>query len=1093
MSRKHVALLAFMAMIFCGVFCNQNVHAELVKYAGVLAPDDYGSGNYSYRTSDRHALMWHAKGDIDNLQLNEGYYLCGINGCETYRVWLEFGPDCNGTCEMVHPLNWDPNRHYGEAHIQGRSGLNLGHTWEDDLGYYVGGRVNFNNVAVGIGECGRDHDNSSTWVLNPNNPIAQVTPISSSSQEWDYYQVILNRYHGSNQDIVVVFKKRKAEPEFEGRATVEGGKTSPKSTGYVDRTWAVTRILECPDTGCDVKFSLDLRQKNNGAPQSSTYWVIERLSNNIPGFPNYPPDKARIKTSDKYTDGRPDIVDPTPPTFNGRNLRTVTYDGTSSELPKLLPGTLLCEQLYFGNKGQYAKACAYAKDEPPQKFQGGAGLHLGVRNNSLNENDFVKQVYAKPGDSVTFKADYQSDAQQFANDTSADKVQINGGGLIESNGNPLSSFLSPWNNAFNVKRFLGVSGQRRVSWNKDYKYDTGDSSGHMEQNSYDEIGLEDAGTSIDERASTDDNGNVRTTPKDVSTWVEEIPIEFEDEGKTIKETIHKLVANINTEEMADEAYVRVPYNFRNTTRVTTEDDIVYAGESKTINYDYIINPRENQFTTSNYPSEKYATIVRNPKWKVQLCENDGCSTGSWMDTTVQSASQYIPDLHNGRTIAQKTTLSIRDLPAGSTVCVRSGVYPATSGDPRNYSNANGDGQWAYSAPKCFTVAKKPSLQVWGGNIYSLSGINTHVSKKTNLSGVSGYSYDINRDSARRAFGSWGEQGVIVANGGTTGFSSGASMGYNDNGNALNVGGGGTATGLGGSSKIELCSRVPESFSNISSGVDCLGDGPIQGIGIDTVASTIDSQKNDVIGRLVGDTGGNNWSNDINGGTPIERKVLEGNVQTNISYSYASGGDHEVGDGAIRELTLDGEKTRVFAVRNGSITINSNIKYADASHTSLEGSPKVVIVAIGENSSIRISCNVTRIDGLLVTDGKVDTCYDMSDNERNALERVTESKNGSLFNDSTRGTFNAIVAKSSNPLKINGAVIADKLEAKRTYGAATGLNSIVPGEIINFDPTLYLWGKIITPQTSEGGNNDNKKDLEEGELTITTQHEIAPRL
>ena len=71
---------------------------------------------------------------------------------------------------------------------------------------------------------------------------------------------------------------------------------------------------------------------------------------------------------------------------------------------------------------------------------------------------------------------------------------------------------------------------------------------------------------------------------------------------------------------------------------------------------------------------------------------------------------------------------------------------------------------------------------------------------------------------------------------------------------------------------------------------------------------------------------------------------------------------------------------------------------------------------------------------------------------------------------------------SNQLTINGAIIAGKLlDLKRTYGAAKGVNSGVPAEIINFDPTFYLWG------SADAEKQENK------EYTTVYTAEVAPRI
>ena len=66
------------------------------------------------------------------------------------------------------------------------------------------------------------------------------------------------------------------------------------------------------------------------------------------------------------------------------------------------------------------------------------------------------------------------------------------------------------------------------------------------------------------------------------------------------------------------------------------------------------------------------------------------------------------------------------------------------------------------------------------------------------------------------------------------------------------------------------------------------------------------------------------------------------------------------------------------------------------------------------------------------------------------------------------------------------VIAGELDAARTYGAATGANSIIPAEIINFDPTLYRFG---------GDDRNTNEESEENAslyLEVTYKKELSPR-
>ena len=72
------------------------------------------------------------------------------------------------------------------------------------------------------------------------------------------------------------------------------------------------------------------------------------------------------------------------------------------------------------------------------------------------------------------------------------------------------------------------------------------------------------------------------------------------------------------------------------------------------------------------------------------------------------------------------------------------------------------------------------------------------------------------------------------------------------------------------------------------------------------------------------------------------------------------------------------------------------------------------------------------------------------------------------------------AQRSNQLVINGSTISNTLTLNRTYGAATGINSIVPAEIINYDTSLYLWA-------------NNKSDVTRtGKIKSVFQQELSPR-
>jgi hypothetical protein len=127
----------------------------------------------------------------------------------------------------------------------------------------------------------------------------------------------------------------------------------------------------------------------------------------------------------------------------------------------------------------------------------------------------------------------------------------------------------------------------------------------------------------------------------------------------------------------------------------------------------------------------------------------------------------------------------------------------------------------------------------------------------------------------------------------------------------------------------------------------------------------------------------------------------------------------------------------------NVEISTNVQYEDkdGGYGSFSEVPRFIVIA----KDIEIGCEVTRIDGLLVATGTVNTCGE-----------------GEL-NDQIR----------SNPLIVNGAIIANRLVANRTYGAGPGIYSIVPAEIVRFDPTLL--------DLDLGSNDSNPKIVNITEL------------
>jgi hypothetical protein len=146
----------------------------------------------------------------------------------------------------------------------------------------------------------------------------------------------------------------------------------------------------------------------------------------------------------------------------------------------------------------------------------------------------------------------------------------------------------------------------------------------------------------------------------------------------------------------------------------------------------------------------------------------------------------------------------------------------------------------------------------------------------------------------------------------------------------------------------------------------------------------------------------------------------------------------------------------------TVTIDGNILFESGKSKSFDELSKVIIYA----KNINIVCRVKTIDAVLIAENEIKTCTDWEGNVPD-------------INDVSR----------SVPLRINGAVIADKISFDRTFGATAGPNreedgiekgSGVPAEVINYDTTLLLWGRAQADTSASGKVNE------------TFTRELAPR-
>ncbi len=519
------------------------------------------------------------------------------------------------------------------------------------------------------------------------------------------------------------------------------------------------------------------------------------------------------------------------------------------------------------------------------------------------------------------------------------------------------------------------------------------------------------------------------------------------------------VSNIDTGSIESTANVIIPYNFKNTISVELSSDIFAAGETGSATATVNVGKKTNSLTTDGSEEQAYATktdakirfVLFVPPANSNFEYKGGTFTGNNLCdrySGMECYSKISYDSNNQEQISElnknsnlsgysdsiEDDFGIPDYNAGTKMCLAAAVYPATSGSDANL-DPNGDGEWAVSDANCFTIYKKPSIQVWGGNVFSAGTLRTPLAGKRHIRNFN--DFDISRSSVASAFGSFTELSLSSI-GVVSGFASGAANGYSQN-----YSGSLTPSFRGEPSdpkmpggfldynwRFEKMSRL--TFANANK--DGLAKDVAPGLGSNIAKSSSDNDRASLVSTFV------NMSDD----EATERSVTVLKKSSNYELNKD---EFSFGNGQTIVIYAKDPNSNNYY----DVTIRNNIEYPTEKYYDLSDIPKMIIFA----KNINISCDVDRIDAVLIANSNVDTCYDGSKND---------------VNDERR----------SKQLIINGSVIANKLIADRTYGAATGSRSIVPAEIINYDTTLYLWGV-------------KKADVTEtGKLDTTYMRELAPK-
>ncbi len=827
---------------------------------------------------------------------------------------------------------------------------------------------------------------------------------------------------------------RKNLDKFSGRiriAEVNGGWNDIASNKKTSTSWqqsakkVIHFINNCdPVNGCTAKFWHAL--KRDSGTGSVTY-TIKRTSN----YSSVSSGTLASQKTEKFTSG---------------NSKTVLTDAHDK---KLFPGQVVCETLTFKPKPNASNvtltACIAAlgnaqpgdpsNPDTPENPNTNSGdtsfINIKVRNAAVARYDnYQREVYAKPGDLLAYRATYNP-RLQYTYSLKPQKMQINGGTIYPRSGINTSATLGAlfnlhkasttpnWNNAFSVQRSRNNSAYTLVS---NHPNTVGSTAKVTTIPDFVIVTANDVGSSINEKAITNLVTATKTTPSQVT---------FTKHDNSSED----LRANVSTASKSQTASAKVPFNFENTTEIDgTTGTTLNAGEVKALNVKLITSPRQN-----NTLNGRYATKVPGALYKLEICRDNSCTWTSAKSTTLNSAGNAA-----GSNISQPYSINIPDAPAGTKLCFRSAVYPKNSGTDTNllanYYNSSDNNSWAYSSQVCYDIVKKPSLQVWGGNIYTNGSITTSVTIKNNLSGYTNHSLE-GSSSDNYVFGSWGELGVI-ANGIVRGFASGASTGYSAHRSGTLVPNplGGInnnsplASNPGGTRKTSLCNLSPLTFANSPCTPNTAGS-----LMSFTITSGTNSDKSAIIDKYIYNEVNTHGIVTLN--DPTKQK-------TDSVYYYGSNLGLTLPSSTIAKATTQ----VVHSTRDISIT--GDLTY-EGPYNNYDQMPKLVIYA---ENNINIACNVNRIDAIIIAEKTVKTCSDSTD-------------------------LNSIA--NSRQLLINGTIIAGSLEPNRTYGAATGANSIVPAEIINFDSSLYMWGSNESSTTSS-------ETTAAPDLYNTYRKELSPR-
>lgn len=520
-------------------------------------------------------------------------------------------------------------------------------------------------------------------------------------------------------------------------------------------------------------------------------------------------------------------------------------------------------------------------------------------------------------------------------------------------------------------------------------------------------------------------------------------------GELKVEGVTNVTGNINSVGFS----VAAPYNFTNTAAANAtagNGTVIFAGETANMRSSFTTNPVSNGVVIGG--ETPYATKSPNSSMRLYTYyadSNETASGGNIVSSvscatlgktnceefnegdnqTLNSSENVNGSTRNGSAVS----VQVLDINAGKWLCGIAAVYPATSGSAANTSISGFSG-WYVSSPSCIQIAKKPTFQIWNGNLYTNGSIQTNASNKSTVSGHAEIT-----SSNPRAFSSWVEQGII-SRGNNNNLASGAVMGYQYNiSTVLSNEPGGHKEG----NVATVCKRAPLTVAN----QNCVNNNNTTTNGNSGVAIVDTVDLEDYKSTATQATSLATNTNTVLT-TASNYKDKDG-----IRYFYNSSSSSKL---YLSADTLPAGANYVVYSK-GSVYINGNIAYTNGGYTTPSQVPQLIIITDG---SIFIDGNVTRVDAWLIAKS--------NDSSKGVIKTCADSNGATPQSE----------ASCSKQLRTNGPIVARQLELNRVYGAAPGNNSATPAEIINFAPSTYIFSQ--------------SKASENTSLRTVYSKEVAPR-